>query len=189
MVSHRSAHSSAAELACSLASRTRPPTCRPFESISDSSQRKPSARAALHFPHRRHRIESHVLNFLARHSAAALPLTPELLRARQQSVGQLIQRAIPSSGRSSMVANLQTPMFMSSPVLIGEAIFGLIQRSACLNNGRQPGRRAGEPSEVRRIATVSDRAARAVGASRHRRQLDHPQGRRQGDLLELLITR
>ena len=40
-------------------------------------------------------------------AAAALALTPELLRALQQSGGQLIQRAIPSSGEMLPVIGVQ----------------------------------------------------------------------------------
>jgi hypothetical protein len=40
-------------------------------------------------------------------AAAALALTPELLRALQQSGGQLIQRPIPSSGEMLPVIGVQ----------------------------------------------------------------------------------
>jgi aryl-alcohol dehydrogenase-like predicted oxidoreductase len=65
-------------------------------------------------------------------AAAALTLTPELLRALQQSGGQLIQRAIPSSGEMLPVIGVQFGNSLSpSPVALKEVLTTLID-----NGGR-----------------------------------------------------
>jgi aryl-alcohol dehydrogenase-like predicted oxidoreductase len=65
-------------------------------------------------------------------AAAALAVTPELLRALQQSGGQLIQRAIPSSGEMLPVIGVQFGNSMSpAPAALKEVLKTLID-----NGGR-----------------------------------------------------
>ena len=60
-------------------------------------------------------------------AAAALALTPELLRAHQQSGGKLIQRAIPSSGEMLPVIGLQFGNSMSlDPAALKEVLKTLV---------------------------------------------------------------